>query len=1339
MLTGQSSCDTDRSCVGNALRFPGGDFDYIDVFNTPALASIDSTRAMTVSLWANVTRRTGAAQYIGGIWGPRTDRDDRWLLYVDESDSLVFELSNGQTNFGVFDNTVIKAPMSYGSWVHVAAMWDGATQEARLYVDGRLAARGRNAGYPVAMLRPGISYLQWGSFNGQSNDPVRNRTLDGSLDEIRIWNRIVAEDELRCNRYAALQGDEAGLVLYFRCNESSGDVLCDASRFNGRGNRRGAVQFAAPSRSVPQSVFITPAAFSFRLGCVSDTTLTVTITDTSACGQRVTLSLAGTDATAFSIVGPTLLTLQQNQPLQVQIRTDIRISGAINARLQIRPLNSCNPLTVIPIDILRETQLTVSMGRVLFDTLFGCVDRPTSDTTLQICNNSGGVITVSGMFPQNAAFLALPVGWTLPLTLQPGECRDVLLRFAPSDTGSVADTLHIVSTDPCPGSGLIPLFARRQQVARTTRNAIDFDQPGIGCKRSLNLAEDFFLRNTSGENFTVEDIEFTNTAFSSPTAMPFTARPNTAYRMYVRFRSSVQGVYSDTARVRLNFRGCTIYIRIPVFGRVIDVQLAARDSIVNFGNVIVGQTSILPVTLDNGGIDARDIFTYLSSGRVFSLTGGNRFTVGPGGSQQVNVTFRPLGAGFYRDTLNFQDIGCQIITRVILEGNGVSGSLIFDPGYLQAGNVVNCLCRNDTVTVTNNTGGALMLRSVSIVGSMKFTFLAPQPIPNETLAAGTQREYVIQYCPAGAPDFVTETAELVFDTDGPDGQLRMLLTGTNIEPKLLIDAMTNYGDVEVATTQTRVLRLVNPSPTPVRVDAIPPLPAGFTLLSAVPPLGSTLQYRDTMLVTVEFAPITNTTYGGTIRAISDTPCPVSAAGFLAGRGIVVPLFVPWTTIVFSEATRCDSVLRIIGLVNDGSVPIRIDSIWISGPDSAAFSWRGRTFSGMPPRDTQQKSSDSIDIIFRSAMSTNVQAQALLHIVATTRLGPQEFTINLAGSRILQFIPSRALVAFPATAVRVPAAPVNVVFQNPSYLETLYIDSLFFLPDRGVFSYTGALPLAIPPRQSRTIDFGFTPRAAVQYSARLRLITRVGCVEEDTTITVTGEGYTPPWLVTLCIDSTVTAEIGDVLRLPVMLNRGIPQNPLDIDLFLSYHRRALQYLGFEAANAFATVRDTLHPDGVKLSVRGNQNVSAGVFGWISFRVAASDSMQFLLRSDSITFASDSTFFIALFGDGCFNTVTINPRCGINRLAFSANRYELEQNYPNPFATLTTIEFEALEDTRVRIEVRDTRGRSVAVLTDSFYAHGRYQVVFDASALPAGVYSYLMITPNFTAAKTMMVVK
>jgi hypothetical protein len=1338
MASAQSTCDTDRSCTGNALFFPGGDLDYVDVFNTPALNSMENSNALTLSLWANVSRQAGVSQYIGGVWGPRTDRDDKWLLYIGTDDSLTFELSNGLSNFGRFDNTVVKAPMQYDSWIHIGAIWDGATQEAFLYIDGRLAASGRNDEYPLATLRSTVSYLQFGSFNGMTNDPLRTRPLTGQLDEIRLYNRVIGEEELRCGRYASLTGDEDGLILYFRCNENSGDVLCDASRHNGRGNRRGNVRFVTGDRIVPPSVFMSPLTFDFPLGCISDTTLTVSIVDTSACAEQVVLEITGKDAASFTL-GSSALTLRQNLPETVTIQTRLRITGPISASLIVRPLNSCNPVTTIPIEITRNTDLATSMGRIEFDTLFGCVDRTVSDSTLRLCNNSGSPLTITALVLPTGAFSALPSGWTLPLTLAPGDCRELLLRFAPADTGSYSDTLRIISTDPCPGSGLIPLSGRSVQIARTTIAAANFDRPDLPCRRSLNLTEEFFFRNTTDENFVVEAVEFSTPEFSSPTNVPFTARPGNAYRMYLRFRSSIEGVYSDTARIRINFRGCIVYRSIPVTGRIVELRLAARDTLVDFASVVVGHSRTLPVTLDNNGSDARDIFVYLNSGRVFSLTSGNRFSVAPGAAAVVNVTFRPLNPVAYRDTLNFQDVGCQSITRVVLVGNGIDGSLTFEPGYLQAGNVINCRCRDDTITVTNNSVAPLLLRSVSIVGSTKFSFLAPLPTANETLQPSEQRRYVLRYCPDGASDYVTERADLVFDTDGPDGILRMLLTGTNIEPRLTIDNATDFGDVEVGTSQTRILRIVNPGPAPVLVENIGGLPPGFTVISAVPPVGSTLQYRDTMLVTVEFSPIDNISYSGSISASTTTPCTINVSGALSGRGIIVPLFLPWSTIVFSEATRCDSVLRVIGLVNDGSVPIRIDSIWISGPDAAAFDWHGRSFSTALPRDTPARSADSIEIVYHPIRSPSVQSSAIIHIAATTRLGPQVFSINLVGGRILQYIASTSAVLFPSTPVLTAAAPITVSFQNPGYLETLSIDSVSFLPDQGVFTCMSALPVLIPPRQTAVLQFAFTPRAAVEYDGQIRLVTRVTCVETDTSISISGSGYTPPWLVTLCIDSNIVANIGDVLRLPVMLNRDIPQNPLDIDLFIAFHRRALQYLGFEAVYSNSSVRDTLRPDGVKLTIPGNQRVGAGPVGYISFRVAASDSMQFFLRTDSIAFASDSVLFIALFGDGCINSVSINPHCGIERLSFSANRYILEQNYPNPASTFSAIEFESLEDAHIRIDLRDTGGRVVAVLTDALYQHGRYSVSIDVSALSPGVYSYVMTSRNFTAAKTMVVVR
>jgi hypothetical protein len=61
-----------------------------------------------------------------------------------------------------------------------------------------------------------------------------------------------------------------------------------------------------------------------------------------------------------------------------------------------------------------------------------------------------------------------------------------------------------------------------------------------------------------------------------------------------------------------------------------------------------------------------------------------------------------------------------------------------------------------------------------------------------------------------------------------------------------------------------------------------------------------------------------------------------------------------------------------------------------------------------------------------------------------------------------------------------------------------------------------------------------------------------------------------------------------------------------------------------------------------------------------------------------------------------------------------------NYPNPFNPSTTIRFEVPTGSRVRVDVVNTLGEVVALLTDGFVPSGVQEVRWDAGALPSGVY-------------------
>ncbi|TSA23145.1 T9SS C-terminal target domain-containing protein [bacterium] len=85
------------------------------------------------------------------------------------------------------------------------------------------------------------------------------------------------------------------------------------------------------------------------------------------------------------------------------------------------------------------------------------------------------------------------------------------------------------------------------------------------------------------------------------------------------------------------------------------------------------------------------------------------------------------------------------------------------------------------------------------------------------------------------------------------------------------------------------------------------------------------------------------------------------------------------------------------------------------------------------------------------------------------------------------------------------------------------------------------------------------------------------------------------------------------------------------------------------------------------------------------------------------------------------------------------FALEQNYPNPFNPTTTISYSVPKTSFVELKVYDLLGRTVATLVNSEQAAGTHTVGFDAKGLSSGVYMYTMKAGDFTATKSLVLVK
>lgn len=87
----------------------------------------------------------------------------------------------------------------------------------------------------------------------------------------------------------------------------------------------------------------------------------------------------------------------------------------------------------------------------------------------------------------------------------------------------------------------------------------------------------------------------------------------------------------------------------------------------------------------------------------------------------------------------------------------------------------------------------------------------------------------------------------------------------------------------------------------------------------------------------------------------------------------------------------------------------------------------------------------------------------------------------------------------------------------------------------------------------------------------------------------------------------------------------------------------------------------------------------------------------------------------------------------------DKFVLNQNYPNPFNPSTILSYTLKTDAQVKLTVFNLVGQSVQVLVDGFKTAGDYEITFDATDLPAGIYLYKLQVGDYSSVKRMTLVK
>lgn len=127
--------------------------------------------------------------------------------------------------------------------------------------------------------------------------------------------------------------------------------------------------------------------------------------------------------------------------------------------------------------------------------------------------------------------------------------------------------------------------------------------------------------------------------------------------------------------------------------------------------------------------------------------------------------------------------------------------------------------------------------------------------------------------------------------------------------------------------------------------------------------------------------------------------------------------------------------------------------------------------------------------------------------------------------------------------------------------------------------------------------------------------------------------------------------------------------------------------------------------------------------------------------------DSTLFFCATSD---NFVPGLPYTGYElwKIGYSATSidsesknidFRLNQNYPNPFNPSTTITYSISEQANVSLKIFDVLGEEVKVLLNERKPKGSYQIEFDASTLPSGIYFYRLQSGDYLETKKLVLIK
>jgi len=199
--------------------------------------------------------------------------------------------------------------------------------------------------------------------------------------------------------------------------------------------------------------------------------------------------------------------------------------------------------------------------------------------------------------------------------------------------------------------------------------ALNFNSVVIGTSKSLNLT----INSIGGAALTVNQVNVSGTGYTlAGFSTPLTLNPNQSVTGQVIFSPVGTAPSSGSVTVTSNAISSPS-VTLNGSGATATRLLSVSPTTLPFGNVMVGSTSGIPVTLHNGGNSSVTVSAANPTGDYTVTQIVLPSTIAAGGSQTAKINFAPQVTGPDNGTVSFVSTATNSPAVVTTTGTGITG------------------------------------------------------------------------------------------------------------------------------------------------------------------------------------------------------------------------------------------------------------------------------------------------------------------------------------------------------------------------------------------------------------------------------------------------------------------------------------------------------------------------------------------------------------------------------------------------------------------------------------------------------------------------------------------